>query len=170
MARNSQTIEQELLLLLRNYVIMSPIQNFKVRVLSDDNAGLIAAAITLNSGIPISVATEICNAQNELEGVTVCRNTLMNSLRKYTDVDLVSTLRRKTGSKDEESVWAKARLIFALQLMKQIKAGELIDMGETYTYKFGEPQPIKNSGLVRIISDRFLVEMVIPACSGHRNG
>lgn len=88
--------------------------------LAPDNKGLIAAAIALNIGVPVSVVVEICNAQNKAEEIKITRNTLMDTLKKYTDVKVLSTLRRNTGSKDAESAWAKARAVFAEQLLQQI--------------------------------------------------
>jgi len=97
--------------------------------LDADNPGLKAAAIALNSGVPVSVAIELCNTQNKDGGITVCRNTVMNSLADYTDVALVATTRRKTGSKDAKSDWAVARKVLAEQLLRQIQTGEMLDKG-----------------------------------------
>lgn len=86
------------------------------RKLACDNPGLVAAAMALNVGVPPSLATEICNANNVTAGLvdakglplTVCRNTLMDTLYAYTDVQQCAILRRKTGSKDPNSDWARA--------------------------------------------------------------
>ena len=83
------------------------------RKLPSDNPGLVAAAIALNSGQSPNMATELCNRENESMGVRVCRNTLMATLEAATDVQCVATLRAKTGKKDTNSPWAKARLAFS---------------------------------------------------------
>ena len=80
--------------------------------LSADNEGLVAAAAALNAGTPIPMAVEICNSRNAVE-LKVCRNTLLSSLKKYTDHDIRTIPRRKTGKKDKESEWAKARLVLS---------------------------------------------------------
>jgi hypothetical protein len=48
----------------------------------------------------------------------------MNTIKIYTDHESVAILRRKTGSKDPESDWAKA---WATQMLAQIKLGRDID-------------------------------------------
>jgi hypothetical protein len=99
------------------------------RKLAPKNAGLKAATIALGAGVPPSLATKICNDQNKATGITVSRNTVINTLKKDTNVTLVATQRRKTGSKDSGSAWAVARKVLAtqyherLQLGKQVRAG-----------------------------------------------
>ena len=62
--------------------------------LDRNNAGLIAGAATLNGSASPSMATEICNAVNELNfpnefknDYAVCRNTFMSTLEAYTDFE-----------------------------------------------------------------------------------
>lgn len=82
--------------------------------LSADNKGLLSAAMALNVGVAPSLATEICNSVNEKERgnteLNIHRDTLLNTLRGYTDVKKNSILRHKTGSKDPTGAWAWARL------------------------------------------------------------
>ena len=94
--------------------------------LAEDNAGLIAGVAALNGSASPRMATQICNAENPPE-LRVCRNTFMNTIKIYTDHEEVAILRRKTGSKDPESDWAKARVTIATQMLAQIKLGRDID-------------------------------------------
>jgi hypothetical protein len=104
--------------------------------LSRDNAGLIAGAAALNGSASPKMATEICNATNQInfpneyENYRVCRNTFMSTLRAYTDFDSKAVLRRKTGKKDKESDWAIARKTIAKQMLDQVEIGKKIDAGE----------------------------------------
>jgi hypothetical protein len=94
--------------------------------LEKDNAGLIAGVAALNGSASPKMATEICNAVNPPE-LKVCRNTFMRTIEAYTDCESVAILRRKTGSKDPESDWAKARVVIANQMLAQVKLGKEID-------------------------------------------
>jgi hypothetical protein len=136
--------------------------------LGPDNAGLKAAAIALNTGMSVSMAMHICNQQNKDSGVSVCRNTLVNLLKEYTDVDLKATLRCKTGKKDEESDWAKGRLAFAEQLKEQIRLGERIDAGEmTYAQCNAELPPLWKDGT--LWCDESHTQQVLPGGVGHQS-
>ena len=93
--------------------------------LEPDNPGLIAGAAALNGSTSPKMATEICNAVNQIkfpekfeEKYKICRNTFMNTLETYTDYDCRAVLRRKTGKKDPSSDWAVARRTFAAQRHK----------------------------------------------------
>jgi hypothetical protein len=97
--------------------------------LTAENEGLIAAAAALNSGTSPSMALEICNVMNAPE-IGVCLNTLKSSLSFYTDSDIRAIPRRKTGKKDKESAWAKARLATATQMKQQVALGKKIDAGD----------------------------------------
>ena len=69
--------------------------------LSPDNPGLIAAAAAINMGVSPQQATELCNAVNDQrmeKPVTICRNTMVRTLKKYTTVLCQSVLHHKTGS------------------------------------------------------------------------
>jgi hypothetical protein len=96
--------------------------------LEKDNAGIIAGVAALNGSASPKMATEICNAVNPPE-LKICRNTFMRTIEayEYTDCESVAILRRKTGSKDPDSDWAKARVVFASQLLAQTKLGKEID-------------------------------------------
>jgi hypothetical protein len=94
--------------------------------LAEDNAGLIAGVAALNGSASPKMATKICNAANPPE-LRICRNTFMRTIKAYTDCESVAILRRKTGSKDPESDWAKARVIIATQMLAQTKLGRDID-------------------------------------------
>lgn len=98
--------------------------------LEKNNKGLLAAIVALNGGVPPNIATEICNAENAGTGVIVSRNTLMATIRDYTDVEQVACLRRKTGSKNAEGDWATARLAFCEQMKEQYELGRKVDAGE----------------------------------------
>ena len=82
------------------------------RKLERDNPGLTAAALAMNVGVPPTLAVEICNSVNNNNNIdiSVCRNTLISTLRAYTDVQSCRIQRRKTGSKNLEGDWAVARL------------------------------------------------------------
>jgi hypothetical protein len=100
--------------------------------LGPGNVGLIAGAAALNGGASPGMATMICNAANAQDGhpeLKVSRKTLIRTLKAYTDCESVAILRRKTGSKDPESDWANARLVFAQQMIDQVKIGKDIDNG-----------------------------------------
>jgi hypothetical protein len=92
-----------------------------------DNEGLIAAAASLNGGTSPKMALEICNLKNP--GNPICLNTLKATLKGYTDSDIRAIPRRKTGKKDKESPWAKARLAIATQMKEQVEQGKKIDAG-----------------------------------------
>ena len=62
--------------------------------LEADNPGLIAGAAALNGSTSPKMATEICNAVNQLkfpeefeEKYKICRNTFMATLSTYTDFE-----------------------------------------------------------------------------------
>jgi hypothetical protein len=122
--------------------------------LAEDNAGLIAGVAALNGSASPKMATEICNAQNPPE-LRVCRNTFMNTIKIYTDYESVAILRRKTGSKDPESDWAKARVTIATQMLAQIKLGRDIDANNSLleptfedVEKKSTPPPIFPDGVI----------------------
>ena len=99
--------------------------------LDDDNRGLAAAAMALNSNLSLSVATEICNRTNEKAGVpTVSSSTVIRNLRDYTLVRKQRVLNRKTGSRDESSLWAKARVARVRMTAEMFKLGEDFDNGK----------------------------------------
>ena len=100
------------------------------RKLPKDNKGLVAGAIALNNGASPNLATLICNEANKDSGVTICRNTFVDTLSAYTDVEVAATQRRKTGKKDKSSPWAKARFAITEQMQEQVKLGEAIEKGE----------------------------------------
>ena len=62
--------------------------------LEPDNPGLITGAAALNGSTSPKMATEICNAVNQIkfpekveEKYKICRNTFMNTLATYTDFE-----------------------------------------------------------------------------------
>jgi hypothetical protein len=69
------------------------------------------------------------NLKNTPES-SICLNTLKTSLSLYTDSDIRAIPRWKTGKKDKESAWAKARLATATQMKKQVALGKKIDAGD----------------------------------------
>jgi hypothetical protein len=97
--------------------------------LTADNKGRVAAALVIITGGLVQQATNMCNWQNAADSfdVTVTRNTLMNSLRRFADVDISTVDCRKTGSKDPNGAWAVARSVFAAQMASQYAYGEQID-------------------------------------------
>ena len=100
------------------------------------------------------MATEICNDINKNRNndkVTVCRNTLIDTLKAYTDVDICATLRRKTGKKDITSAWAVARKAFAEQMLEQIRLGEEIDAGRLTLQECSDLIPIYFDGSRRSV-------------------
>jgi hypothetical protein len=106
--------------------------------LTQENEGLTAAALALNCGTTPRLAADICNAVNKkkmgdefIDGVhTISRNTLIRTLRKYTDVYSHAILRRKTGSRNPGSDWAVARKVCSEMRLKQIEAGKLFMEGK----------------------------------------
>jgi hypothetical protein len=127
------------------------------RKLPRDNPGLIVAAIAINIGVPPELATMICNAKNFAldlkddngDPLTVCRNTLMDTLREYTDVKQAKIQRRKTGSKDPNSKWAKTRVLFCAQLKRAFELGFLLDEGKI-TWEECEITPLWIESIVQI--------------------
>jgi ERCC4-related helicase len=77
---------------------------------------------------------EICNTTNAQDGhpeLKVSKNTFMRTIKVSADCKSVSILHRKTRSKDRESAWAKAQIVFATHLTNQVKLGQDIDNGVT---------------------------------------
>jgi len=105
------------------------------RKLTPDNPGLRAAAVALNSGVSQSMATEICNQQNKRlrpnDYVPVSRPTMMGACRAFADVKVQAVLRRKSGSRDKNSPWAKARVASSKMILEQCKLGEKLEAGTT---------------------------------------
>ena len=96
-----------------------------------DNPGLAAAAMALNSNLSVSVATEICNNTNRKIGVeAVSSDTVIRNLREYTVVLKQCVLRRKTGSRDEQSQWAKACLARVTMTERMFALGVGVDANE----------------------------------------
>ena len=117
------------------------------RKLAKDNVGLLTAAMAINVGVPVTLAASICNATNKRAGMdtTICRQTLIDTLKTYTDVQLCAIQHRKTGSKDAESAWAKARVLFCSQMQLQYFLGKQIDAGiviHPHVAAFLEIQPL----------------------------
>jgi hypothetical protein len=56
-------------------------------------------------------------------------NTLKATLKGYTDSDIRAIPRQKTGKKEKESPWAKARLAIATQMKEQVEQGKKFDAG-----------------------------------------
>jgi hypothetical protein len=103
------------------------------RKLPRNNPGLIAGVAALNNLVPPVMASFICNAVNEKkfpgdETKQVCRNTLIDTLKSYTDCDISTMLRRKTGSKNPDSDWAEARVVISRQMLDQLALGKLTRM------------------------------------------
>jgi hypothetical protein len=123
--------------------------------LAEDNAGLVAGVAALNGSTSPKMTTEICNAANPPE-LRVCQNTFMNNtIKLYTDCELMAILRRKTGSKDPKSDWAKARVTIATQMLAQIKLGRDIDANNSLleptfedVEKKSTPPPIFLDGVI----------------------
>lgn len=102
------------------------------RLLEKNNKGLAAAAIGLNSNFSVMVATDICNQVNARDNIApVSHNTVLRSLRAYTTVHKQSVLRRKTGSKDETSPWAIARLARCEMTLDMFDRERRVDAGDT---------------------------------------
>jgi len=57
------------------------------RKLEADNRGLVAAAMALNTGHSLRMATTLCNVKDEEAGITVSKDTVLRSLEAYTSVD-----------------------------------------------------------------------------------
>jgi len=120
--------------------------------LDRNNAGLIAGAAALNGSTSPNMATEICNAVNELNfpdklktDYSVCRNTFMATLKAYTDFECRAVLRRKTGKKDPGCDWAVARKTIAQQMLEQKKMGEQLDsnaISYVQAFRSNAPPPI----------------------------
>jgi hypothetical protein len=99
--------------------------------------GLVADAAALNGSASPNMATEICNAVNQLKfpndfetKYKICHNTFMLTLAMYTDFESKAVLRWKTGKKDKDSEWAIARKTIAQQMLEQIETANKIDSGE----------------------------------------
>lgn len=136
------------------------------RKLKLDNPGLVAAALALNIGANPVMATAICNAVNGREGYEpICRNTLISTLKEYTNVDISATGRNKTGSHDEKGAWAIARKVFAQQVLDQIKLGLELDKGDK-TLKDCEFTPLHWDGI--LWADENHVKQVIGG-NGHKS-
>lgn len=99
-----------------------------------NNPGLVAAAAALNLGVSPQQATIVCNAINERrmdKAVTICKNTLLATLNRHTKVMCNSVLRRKTGNRDVESKWAKARLARCVMTKEMFQLGAALENGST---------------------------------------
>ena len=101
------------------------------RKLDADNPGLKAAVMALNIGALPNMAVSVCNVTNAEAGldVTVCRNTLIDTIKDYSDFEKRATPRSKTGKKDPQSDWAIARSATAEQMLIQVKDGKLVYAG-----------------------------------------
>lgn len=102
--------------------------------LPPDNPGLVAAAAAINIGVSPQQATYVCNAINEQrmeKPTTICKNTLVATLKRHTNVVCSSVLRRKSGKRDTESEWAKARKARCLMTMDMFQLGKDLDSGTT---------------------------------------
>lgn len=105
------------------------------RKLRPEDIGLSAATFALNSGLSPSMAVYICNETNKRhkgEGnyETITRPTLLATLKEYTDFELRSVIRTKTGRRDSESSWAIARVQAATMRLRQFELGSLLDAGK----------------------------------------
>jgi hypothetical protein len=142
------------------------------RKLSRDNKGLKAAAIALNIGLPPTMATEVCNQTNleeygqrfHDEKMKISRNALIDTLHSYTDVKVSAILRRKSGSKDKTSAWAKARLALCKQLVRALELGKLLDEGKI-KWEDCEITPLWRDGI--LWCDENHIKVVLPGGSGH---
>lgn len=135
--------------------------------LEKDNPGLVAAAFALNSGQSPTMAAILCNTHNKSIGIdiTICRNTLLSTIRNYTDIECSATLRRKTGKKDANSDWAVARLAFAEQLIHQRELAKKVDSGQLKLHQCELP-PLYDDGVLWV--DQNHMKQVIGG-SGHRS-
>ena len=94
------------------------------------------AMMAINLGMSPAMATCICNTTNRNEHdemsddefkkkFQVCRNTLMNNIRTYADVEERAVPTVKTGGdKGPDSKWARSRVVFAHMLKAARKAGD----------------------------------------------
>ena len=100
-----------------------------------DNPGLVTAAAAINIGVSPTQSTHICNSVNKKlnpqSPVTICRNTLMATIARHTTVVKQCVLRRKTGSRNDDSDWAVARLQRCLMTKRLLELGKLLDDGMT---------------------------------------
>ena len=104
--------------------------------LKKDNKGLIQAVAALNMGVSPEQAMlcNVVNASMSPEGdtpVTVCRNTLMATIKQHTTVLCQRVLPRKTGSRDAISEWAKARLMQCKMTLEMFHLGKELDNQRT---------------------------------------
>jgi hypothetical protein len=98
------------------------------RILNPDNEGLSAGILALNGGVSPALATEICNQHNkrtlpEKDYKSVTRNTFLDTIDSCTYVKCQAILRTKTGRRDAESAWAKARVVRCKQTLHQLDLG-----------------------------------------------
>jgi hypothetical protein len=145
--------------------------------LGNNNPGLQAAMLALNAGTSPRMAAEICNSVNRkrmgdafIEGThTVTRNTLLRTLRAYTDVKVQAILHHKTGSRKADSKWAQARRKFSEQRIGQFAAGEKIDKGEiTFTEAMqlaGDVPPLHPDAIQ--YADEMHTKAVLVGSAGH---
>lgn len=101
------------------------------RKLEPNNEGLSAAALALNTGVSPALASQTCNTVNAPHGVdaAIARKTSIDALEACTDIQMCEIQRRKTGSKDKNSGWAKTRKRFCEQLRDMLDCGQHIDQG-----------------------------------------
>lgn len=104
--------------------------------LQDDNDGFINAIMAINCGMSPAMATCICNSTNRENNkdmpdadfkkeFQVCRNTLMNNIYHYADVEERAVPAVKTGGdKGPNSKWAKSRVVLCTMYQAQEKAGD----------------------------------------------
>jgi hypothetical protein len=108
--------------------------------------GLIAGAAALNGSASPSMATEICNAMNQINfhddfemHYRVCQNMFISALQAYTDFNSKAILlQQKMGKKDKDSDWAVAHRIIASQMLNHIETGKKIENGELTLQDAGE--------------------------------
>jgi len=112
------------------------------RKLPPDNPGLVAAAVAINNGISQRLAVDYCNQTNKrlnVECPEIGRTQLMETIRAYTDVTEDSLLQRKTGSRDENSPWAKARNERCMMEIEQIEASPTASEPEVHRGGYSVP-------------------------------
>jgi len=125
--------------------------------------------MALNFGVPPAMAANLCNQTNrkEFKGTEeqfkkemyACKNTIINTIKAYTDVDYRAIPRRKTGSKQKESAWAIARSAFCKQLLYQLDLGRKVDNGEIQLKDCDLP-PLWKDGILSV--DEHHSKVVLP--------
>ena len=141
------------------------------RKLGNKNPGLAAASLALNANVGRVLATEVCNSVNKRilgdTAPTISHQTLINTLKEYTEVQKAAVLRRRSGSRNSMSNWAVARVARAQCTLACMQLGKLVEedvVGMEYCAS-ADLHPIYMNGI--IFTDQSHMRAVPAGGNGH---